>query len=163
MKYRGRQSGFTYLAALLAVALMGTGLAAIGGVWHTAQQREKERELLFVGHQFCKAIETYYQKTPGVGKRYPRNLEVLLQDDRFLVPMRHLRQVYADPLTGKTEWGTVPAADGGIMGVYSLSEDEPVKTGGFADADREFEGKSKYAEWKFIFLPPSAFRVNNAG
>ena len=163
MKYRGHQSGFTYLAALLAVALMGTGLAAIGVVWHTAQQREKERELLFVGHQFCKAIETYYQKTPGVGKRYPRTLEVLLQDDRFLVPLRHLRQVYADPLTGKTEWGTVPAADGGIMGVYSLSEDAPVKTGGFADADREFEGKSKYAEWKFIFLPPSAFRVNNAG
>lgn len=163
MKYRGGQSGFTYLAALLAVALLGTGLAAIGVVWHTAQQREKERELLFVGHQFCKAIESYYQKSPGVGKRYPRTLEVLLQDDRFLVPLRHLRQIYADPLTGKTEWGTVPAADGGIMGVYSLSEDEPVKTGGFADADREFEGKSKYAEWKFIFLPPSAFRVNNAG
>lgn len=163
MKYRGPQSGFTYLAALLAVALLGTGLAAIGVVWHTAQQREKERELLFVGHQFCKAIESYYQKSPGVGKRYPRTLEVLLQDDRFLVPLRHLRQIYADPLTGKTEWGTVPAADGGIMGVYSLSEDEPVKTGGFADADREFEGKSKYAEWKFIFLPPSAFRGNNAG
>jgi len=163
MKYRGHQSGFTYLAALLAVALMGTGLAAIGVVWHTAQQREKERELLFVGHQFCKAIETYYQKTPGVGKRYPRTLEALLQDDRFLVPLRHLRQIYADPLTGKTEWGTVPAADGGIMGVYSLSEGEPVKIGGFADADREFEGKSKYAEWKFIFLPPSSFRVNNAG
>ncbi len=163
MKYRGRQSGFTYLAALLAVALMGTGLAAIGAVWHTAQQREKERELLFIGHQFCKAIESYYQKSPGVGKRYPRTLEVLLQDDRFLVPLRHLRQIYADPLTGKTEWGTVPAADGGIMGVYSLSEDAPVKTGGFADADREFEGKNKYAEWKFIFLPPSAFRVNNAG
>lgn len=163
MKHRRLQSGFTYLGALFAVALMGFGLAQIGVVWHTAQQRDKERELLFVGHQFRKAIAAYYQKTPGVGKRYPRTLEALLQDDRFLVPLRHLRQVYADPLTGKAEWGTVPASDGGIMGVYSLSEDMPVKTGGFADADKDFEGKSKYAGWKFIYMPPSAYKINNAG
>ncbi len=163
MKCRRHQSGFSYLAALLAVALMGSGLAAIGHVWHTTQQREKERELLFVGHAFREAIETYYQKTPGVGKRYPRNLDALLRDDRFLAPLRHLRQVYTDPMTNKKEWGTVPAADGGIMGVYSLSEDVPIKTGAFSDADSEFEGKRKYVEWKFIYMPPSAFRVNKTG
>lgn len=163
MKLQVRQNGFTYLAALLAVALMGIGLAAIGVVWHTAQQREKERELLFVGHQFRKAIGAYYQKTPGVGKRYPRTMEALLQDDRALVPLRHLRQVYADPLTGKMDWGVVPAPDGGIMGVYSLSEEAPVKTGNFHDANKDFEGKHKYADWKFIYMPPSAYRINNAG
>jgi type II secretory pathway pseudopilin PulG len=162
MTHLRHQSGFTYLAALFAVAVMGFGLATIGVLWHTSQQRDKERELLFAGNQFRMAIAAYYQKTPGVGKRYPRTMEALLQDDRFLVPVRHLRQIYADPLTGKAEWGTVPASDGGIMGVYSLSGEAPVKTGGFADADRDFEGKSKYAEWKFIYLPPSAVRVNNA-
>lgn len=162
MGARVRQCGFTYLAALFVVAFMGIGLAAIGVVWHTAQQREKERELLFVGNQFRKAIEAYYQQTPGVGKRYPHTLEALLQDDRFLVARRHLRQVYADPLSGKTDWGTVPAPDGGIMGVYSLSEEAPVKGGNFRDVDQDFEGKEKYADWKFIYMPPSAYKVNNA-
>jgi type II secretory pathway pseudopilin PulG len=152
---RVRQSGFTYLGALLLIALMGAGLAAIGVIWHTAQQREKERDLLFAGHQFRTAIEEYYQKTPGVGKRYPRSLEALLQDDRFLVPMRHLRHIYFDPMTGKKAWGTVPANDGGIMGVYSLSDEKPVKTGSFADADADFEGRATYADWKFIYRPSS--------
>jgi type II secretory pathway pseudopilin PulG len=162
MGARACQFGFTYLAALFAIAFMGIGLAAIGVVWHTAQQREKERELLFVGNQFRKAIETYYQQTPGVGKRYPRNLETLLQDDRFPVARRHLRQVYADPLSGKADWGTVPAPDGGIMGVYSFSEKVPVKSGNFLDVDKDFEGKEKYADWKFIYMPPSAYKLNNA-
>jgi type II secretory pathway pseudopilin PulG len=163
MRFADRQSGFTYLAAMLAVALLGLGSAAVGVVWHTAQQREKERELLYVGHQFRKAIEIYYQRSPGVGKRYPRSLEVLLQDDRFLSPQRYLRQVYADPMTGKTDWGTVPAPDGGIMGVFSLSEAAPVKRGNFFDRDKDFEGKEKYSDWKFIYLPPSLLRLNNAG
>lgn len=161
MRSRAGQSGFTYLAILLVVALMGIGLAAIGMTWHTAQQRDKERQLLFAGQQFRKAIETYYQKTPGVGKRYPRSLEVLLQDDRYLVPLRHLRQVYSDPLTNKNEWGLVHAPDGGIMGVYSLSEDKPVKVAGFSDADRDLEGKAAYADWKFIYLPSSALKTIN--
>ena len=163
MKRLRTQSGFTYLAALLAVALMGFGLATAGMVWHTTQQREKERELLFVGDQFRQAIEIYYQISPGVGKRYPRSLEALLQDDRFPAGHRYLRQVYADPLTGKLEWGTVAAPDGGVMGVYSLSEEIPIKTGNFSDLDKDFEGKHKYVDWKFIYLPPSAYKVNNAG
>lgn len=156
------QSGFTYLAAMLAISLVGLGLAMIGTIWHTAQQREKERELLFVGHQFRQAIESYYQRTPGVGKRYPQTLDSLLQDDRFLKPVRHLRQLYADPMTFKRDWGIVPAPDGGVMGIYSSSEEKPVKTGHFPDVDKDLEGKEKYSEWKFIYLPPSAIRTNNA-
>ena len=40
------QAGFTYLAALFLILVMGVVLAAIGQVWSTAQQRENERELL---------------------------------------------------------------------------------------------------------------------
>jgi len=31
---------------------MGVALAALGTMWHTASQREKERDLLFVGDQY---------------------------------------------------------------------------------------------------------------
>jgi type II secretory pathway pseudopilin PulG len=71
-----RSKGFTYLGLLIAVALMGIGLALIGDVWSTTVKRERERELLFVGAQFRQAIRRYYDGSPGV-KQYPRKLEDL--------------------------------------------------------------------------------------
>jgi general secretion pathway protein D len=47
--------------------------------------------------------------------------------------------------------------------LYSLSEDVPVKTGNFSDADKDLEGKGKYSEWAFIYMPPSAIKGSNAG
>jgi type II secretory pathway pseudopilin PulG len=144
------QCGVTYLALLFLVALMGVVLGATGIVWKTAQQREKERELLFIGDQFRKAILLYYEKTPGAKKQYPKSLNDLLKDDRFASPQRHLRKIYFDPMTRKTEWGLAVAPDGGIMGVYSLSNEPPIKTGNFSLANQSFEGKTKYSEWQFI-------------
>ena len=48
----GSQRGFSYLIILFSVAIAAGGLAGTGIVWHTALQREKERELLFIGEQF---------------------------------------------------------------------------------------------------------------
>src|SRR5258708_27803276 len=59
------QRGFTYIAMLLIVAVMGTGLAGVRQLYSQAAQREKERELLFIGHQFRNAIAGYYNKSPG--------------------------------------------------------------------------------------------------
>src|SRR5690606_33668362 len=79
---RRRERGFGYIGLLVLVALMGVALAAAGQVWHTAQQREKERELLFAGGQFRRAIAQFYANTPGKARRYPLHLEELLQDPR---------------------------------------------------------------------------------
>ena len=49
------------------------------------------------------------------------------------MPVRHLRRLYRDPITGQDEWGLVEAPGGGVMGVYSRSEDEPIKSGNFSD------------------------------
>jgi type II secretory pathway pseudopilin PulG len=148
-----RQSGFTYIAVLLAVALHGAVLAAVGVVWSNAQKRERETQLLFVGHEFRKAIRSYAAGAGGAGT-YPESLEDLLRDPRTPALKRHLRKIYVDPMTGKAEWGLVRSPDGkGILGVYSLSEDAPLKTGNFAEADKEFEGKTRYAEWKFGIRP----------
>ncbi|MGB3934164.1 MAG: type II secretion system protein, partial [Burkholderiales bacterium] len=112
----GRQRGFTYLAALFFVAVAGLGLAVTGELWSHARQREKETELAWVGQQFRQAIGLYYQRSPGAVKRYPERLEDLLEDKRYLTVQRYLRRVYADPITGKADWGLVPAPGGGIMG-----------------------------------------------
>lgn len=144
------QAGFTYLGLLIAVAVMGVALAAVGEVWHVAMKREKEQELLFVGNQFRQAITSYYEHRPSSGKRYPMTLADLLQDPRTVGVRRHLRRIYADPVGGGTEWGLIKGPDGEIFGVYSLSGEEPRKKSNFEPVNRSFEGKTKYSDWVFM-------------
>ena len=148
---RRRSRGFTYLAALYAVALLAGGLAVAGELWHTAAMREKEAELLFVGHQYRQAIARYYLSGPQ--RQFPRTLEDLLRDPRRPGAERYLRRLYADPLTGSMEWGLVKAPDGGIQGVYSLSQAKPFKLSGFKARDQALEGAASYTDWKFLFAP----------
>src|SRR5262249_29173489 len=132
------------------VAVIGIGLSGTGVVWSQASQREKERELLFVGAQFRRAIETYYERSPGV-KRYPAALEDLLADKRFPGTERHLRRIYADPFTGKADWVLMQAPGGGIMGVHSKSTAAPVRNGPLVSNDRPFQGAKTYQEWQFFY------------
>ena len=150
--------GFTYLIVLFAVALLGTGLAVIGQVWHTANTREKESELLFAGGAMRNAIASYYQRTPGAAKGYPPSLEHLVKDPRFPDPVRHLRALYRDPITGTRDWGLLIGPGGGIMGIYSKSEARPMKQSNFAAVDRVFEERARqlldkmtYQDWQFVF------------
>lgn len=145
------ERGFTYLGLLFAVAVMGVVLAGAGQVWHTAAKREKERELLFIGNQYRQAIGRYYEASSGA-KQYPAKLEELIEDKRFPKPQRHLRKLYTDPMSGRADWGLVVAA-GRITGVYSLSEDVPLKTGNFAKLDAEFAQRTRYADWRFVHRP----------
>ncbi|MBI5438954.1 MAG: type II secretion system protein [Nitrosomonadales bacterium] len=150
---RNDQSGFTYLSVLFLVAVMGIALAATGMLWSTAQQREKERELLLVGDQLRKAIGQYYEKSPGAVKKYPNTLNDLLKDERQLATQRYLRKIFIDPMTRTNKWGLVQAPEGGIMGVYSLSENRPLKTANFSEANLALEGRIKYSEWLFVYTP----------
>jgi len=147
---RRASRGFTYLTVLLILALIARGLALAGEVWETAAKRDKEAELLFIGNQYRQAITRYYL----AGKnQYPRALEDLLKDPRQPGIVRYLRRPYPDPFTGKAEWGTVKAPDGGVQGVYSLSEEKPVKIANFRVRDAGFESAQKYADWKFVYSP----------
>ena len=144
-----RAGGFTYIALLLAVVVMGVGLAAVAEVWSLALKREKERELLFVGGEFRRAITRYAQHAEDATNVYPRRLEDLINDPRQPGVRRFLRKIYADPLTGTTQWGLLRGTRGEIYGVHSLAEGEPIKRANFDPADSGFEGKRKYTEWVF--------------
>jgi len=147
------QAGLTYLAVIMVAALLSTTLAAGGIVWHFAEQRAREDELLYVGRQFRMAIGRYYLNQPGPQKEYPKRLDDLLRDPRHPGTVRYLRKLYADPMTGSTDWGLLKTPDGSILGVYSKSERAPVKIGHFRPNDRHLARKSKYSEWKFVYLP----------
>jgi type II secretory pathway pseudopilin PulG len=146
--------GFTYIGLLILVALMGIVLAATGLVWHTEMLREKERELLFAGEQFRRAIEAYYDRSPG-GKKWPHSLEDLLQDRRFPTTQRYLRRLYVDPMTGGADWGLMKGPEGEIVGVYSRSDETPVRQANFGPRYENFSGAQHYSDWKFLFVPDS--------
>lgn len=148
-----RQAGFTYLIILFVIAVAGVMLTKTGIYWSQINQREKERELLFVGNQYRQAIALYYERTPATAKRFPTKLEDMISDSRFNPPKHYLRKVYLDPILSRKQWGTVTAPDGGIMGVYSLSDTPPIKKTNFSYLDRAFDGGAKYSDWKFIYMP----------
>ena len=140
--------GFTYLGLLFAIVLVGIMLSITGVVWHTEVKREKEAELLFVGQQYVKAINSYHAVVINGVSKYPTSLDDLLEDHRFPMPVRHLRRRYLDPVTNSMEWELI--RDGSsIVGLHSRSTDKPIKTDGFAACCQHFADADSYATWKF--------------
>lgn len=142
------QGGFTYLGLLFAIAIAGIALAGTGTLWQLESRREKEKELLFIGEEFRQAIGSYYDISPGADKQYPEKLDDLLLDKRFPMPIRHLRRLYRDPMTADGAWELIKS-QGRIIGVVSASRGQPVKIAGFPVEQQDFEGATRYTEWRF--------------
>lgn len=164
--------GFTYIATLVTVVVMGIMLAKGAEVWKTKMQRERETELLFRGIQIRDAMRRWYGLStntygvvtqPGsttVGKgvttippNAPRlnELKDLLKAPSTAAKQRYLRKLYLDPITGK-DFDVIKGADGRIIGVKSPSEKAPIKKGNFPAElfQEDFVDKKKYNEWQFI-------------
>jgi type II secretory pathway pseudopilin PulG len=159
-----RARGFTYIGLLLAIAMLGAGLAAAGVFWSTGAQREREAELLFAGAQYRAAIESYASRSRALrlAQAHPPRLEDLVADDRGPVPARHLRRLYPDPITGRADWGLVRDARGGIVAVHSLSPARPLKVAGFPPQVAVVDAK-RYAGWRFGIAEAVAAPTARAG
>jgi len=151
---RARRSarGLVLLALLVFMALSTFAVMAAAEIWSTRLQREREAELLFVGNQYRRALESYWTATPGPVKTLPASIRQLLLDDRFPQPVMHLRRPYLDPMTGEdmqlVKTGNV------IIGVHSRSKDTPIKQANFPDRYAQFENAATYQQWRFVFTPP---------
>ena len=148
-----RDTGLVLFGVLLLLALASLTALVGAEVWATAVKREREAQLLFAGEQYRRAIESYWRASPVEAKALPTSFDVLLQDDRFPMPVRHLRRLYPDPIDAKSGWGLVKAGNG-ILGVYSRSEEIPLKHSGFPPHLVAFEGASSYKQWRFVFQLP---------
>ncbi|MFO0440861.1 MAG: type II secretion system protein [Betaproteobacteria bacterium] len=147
-------AGFTYVAILIFIAVFTAGTAAMGMSWQRDQIRDKEAELLFIGEEFRQAIGNYYLRTPGGSRDYPKSLDELLADERFINKPRYLRKIYVDPITGQKDWGLILSPSGRIMGVHSSSNKTPMKSGGFDAISSDFSKATGYSDWKFVYIPP---------
>lgn len=144
--------GFMLLALLIGLALSSITLMAAVDIWTVERQREKEQDLLFVGDQYRQAIQRYYfAAPPGTPRVLPLKLTDLLEDDRYPMPVRHLRRLHPDPVTSQAEWGEI-RVDNRIAGVYSLSEQRPIKQAAFPLMYESFAERAQYREWVFAFL-----------
>lgn len=150
---RNRKSGFTYLSALILVVISGIALTAASRYWSTMTKRDMEEELLFRGDQYRMAIESYYRSAPSGRAAYPRQLDDLIKDPRYLTARRHLRKMYRDPMTKDGVWGIEKDLQGGIHGVFSTSQERPLKSGDFPQVYSVFEKAQAYSDWRFAYTP----------
>ncbi|MRR35153.1 type II secretion system protein [bacterium] len=156
-RVRTSSAGFTYIAALMIIVVMGIMLGIAGQTWRTRMQRERETELLFRGLEYQRAIRRWHQydltegkplKTTTQARRPLNDLKDLLKDPGSLAKERYLRRLYADPFTGK-EFEVVRNPQQGIIGVNVTDEDQPFKQGNFDKELKLLDQKKKYKEWVF--------------
>lgn len=134
------QRGFSYLLLLWLVAISGVMLTALSHAWQIESRRQREMELVFRGEQIRLAIEAYVQVPVAEGVNpWPTRLEDLLTDTRSGAVVRHLRQVWPDPMSGG-HWGLIKEGEG-IKGVYSQAPGQPL---------RAPAGVSRYNGWQFV-------------
>lgn len=182
MRRLGCSGGYTYIAVLVMVIVMGI-LAERGAmVWKTVMQREKETELLSRGTQVRDAMRRWYKVKVVPGKEAtepvdpkappPPNLPdlkaLLINPTSPGGKPRLLRpSALVDPMNPDDdgEWEVI-RREGKIVGVHSKSEKAPLKQGRFPYDlhPADFEQKSKYSDWHFIYdrvPPPEDAAVND--
>lgn len=132
----------------MAIALLSLALARVGPVWAQSVQREREAQLLRVGVAYAQAIERYYHAQAA--RQYPERLEHLLLDPRLVVPVRHLRDLYTDPVNPGQAFEPVRGGDGRVIGVRSRSEAVPLRTQAWTDGRHGLPAAHRYSEWLFM-------------
>jgi len=146
------ETGFTYIAALVLVVVMGIMLGAIGQSVKVIMTREREKELIFRGLQYRDAIERWSKK--GVPLKDLKDLvEPTVSSNVSASKDRLLRKLYKDPITGG-DWKTLPNPPDPIQGIYGVaspSSDKPFKQDNFPEVIKDFKGKEKYSDWQFIY------------
>lgn len=145
-----RRTGFAYVSLLVIISIIGIHVAAglkLGAVTH---RRDAELQLLEVGNQYRIALLSYAVATPTGQSPNPPTLQSLLRDPRFPGVVRHLRKIYADPITGDYDWQLVMTPDhSGIIGIHSRSAQHPIKIGNFDPEFQNFARKTSYQDWIF--------------
>lgn len=156
------QRGYALIAALIAVAIVGFAATVAVERSQLDAQRERERELLFIGEQFRAALKSYYAVRAAGPQVFPKSLDDLVQDDRQLVTVRHLRRIYRDPMTGEADWVLDRSGDR-IIAVHSRSRGAPLKHAGFSPLEGGFRDAKTYADWRFSGEATDANAVPQAG
>ncbi len=143
--------GYSLIIAIIALNLFTIMLLIAKPLWDTVLQRDLEKELIFRGKSYVRAIQNYIKKNHN---KYPENL-IVLYEKKFI------RRPYKDPMSEEGKWNIVMRYKYGntktllivpeflyqkykqkanIVGIASSSPDA-----GFM----VYRGKKRYDEWAF--------------
>jgi type II secretory pathway pseudopilin PulG len=150
---RAAQAGFTYVGLLIFVAVLGAAATASLGAGSSLARRDAEAELLAIGLEYRAALKSYAEATPFGQPDAPKELAELLRDPRYPGVRRHLRRLYADPLTGLTDWGVVRDPGGRIVGIHSLSTAATLRRDNFPPGLEALNEAHRHDQWLFALSP----------
>ncbi|RLJ63516.1 type II secretion system protein [Sulfurisoma sediminicola] len=159
----GTNAGFTYIGLLIFVAMLGAAATASLGAGASLLQRGAEAELLAIGLEYRAALKSYAEATPFGQPDAPKELTELLRDPRYPGVRRHLRRLYPDPLTGRTEWGVLRDPGGRILGIHSLSTTATLRQAEFPLGLESFKEARRHDEWVFALVPQATSATNAGG
>ena len=101
------EAGYILLIVMMMATLLLISLAAAAPSIYVEGQREKEKELIFRGEQYARAIILFHQQF----KRYPTSVKELLHTNN----LSFLRRAYPDPMTRSGKWRFIHATANGVV------------------------------------------------
>lgn len=101
------EAGYILLIVMMMATLLLVSLAAAAPSIYVEGQREKEKELIFRGEQYARAIMLFHQQF----KRYPTTVKELLHTNN----LSFLRSAYPDPMTRSGKWRFIHATANGVV------------------------------------------------
>lgn len=100
-------TGYVLLLVMMMATLLLISLAVAAPSIYVEGQREKEKELIFRGEQYARAIELFHTKF----HRYPTSVKELLHTD----DLSFLKQRFRDPMAKNGKWRFIHATANGII------------------------------------------------
>lgn len=138
---------------LVGIALIGVAGSASLSMGASIARRDAEKQLLAIGLEYQNALRSYagvpVAAVLPATARGPRELDDLLKDPRVPGTRRHLRQLYADPMTGRNDWAVLRDAEGYISGIHSTAAGQPIQRNTFELPLASFDGAEHYSGWVF--------------
>ena len=138
---RSSESGHLLLALMIGLTVLAIFLTVVVQQWSTIERREREKELIFRGNQYAKAIKKYQLEHGGA---FPTALDQLMEPGPRR--LRYIRKLFRDPMSPDGKWGILLADPGGkgFINPNALPEN-PTGIEGLDDLGKGFEDKLKAA------------------
>ena len=125
---RQNQGGYAILLVLFFVTLLLLMTMSVAPNILTQGRREKEKEMIWRGKQYSRAVKLYYRKN---GK-FPTSMDELIKPS--IGNMRFIRQAYKDPMNAKDgEWRLIYVGPTGQL-IGSLKAPQTIQLSGIAGA-----------------------------
>ena len=139
MKRASSESGHLLIALMIGLTVLAIFLTVAAQQWSTVERREREKELIFRGNQYARAIKKYQLEHGGA---YPTALNQLLEPGPRR--LRYIRKLFRDPMAPDGKWGILLAdpSGKGFINPNALPE-ENGGVEGLDDLGKGFEDKLK--------------------